>query len=69
MVQWVWLTFRVQEWDDAQLAFGHIKRMLQVVPGIGILQLVEVNEVRPGDKSWAGKMEWPRSATYRTVAS
>lgn len=31
------LTFGVKEWDDAQLALGHIKRVLQVMPGIGIL--------------------------------
>lgn len=51
MVKWLWLTFRVKEWDDAQLALGHIKCMFQVMPGIGILQLVKVDEVRPRDKS------------------
>lgn len=51
MVKWVWLTFRIKEWDDAQLALGHVKGMLQVMAGIGILQLVKVNEVRPGDKN------------------
>lgn len=48
--KWAWLTLGVKEWDDAQLAFGHIKRMLQVMPGVGVLQLVKVDEVRPGDK-------------------
>lgn len=51
MVKRVWLTLRVKEWDDAQLALGHIKCMLQVMPGVGILQLVKVDEVRPGDNS------------------
>lgn len=37
MVKRVWLTFRVKEWDDAQLTLGHIKCVLQVMPGIGVL--------------------------------
>jgi hypothetical protein len=51
MVQRVWLTFGVKEWDNAELALGYIKSMLQVMPGIGVLQLVKVDEVRPGDKN------------------
>lgn len=45
------LTFGVEELDDAQLPLGHIKRMLQVVPGIGVLQLIKVDQVGPGGKT------------------
>lgn len=44
-------TFGVKEWDDAQLTLCHIKRVLQVMPGIGVLQLIKVNQVRPKDKA------------------
>lgn len=47
----VWLTFRVKERDNAQLALSHIKRVFEVMPGIGVLQLVKIDQVRPGDKA------------------
>jgi hypothetical protein len=47
----VWLTFWIKEWDDAQLALGHIECMLKIMPGIGVLQIVKVNQVRPEDKA------------------
>lgn len=45
------LTFGVQERDDAQLALGHLEGVLQVVPCVRVLQLIKVNQVRPGDKA------------------
>lgn len=45
------LTFRVEERDDAQLTLGHFEGVFQVVPGIGVLQLIEVNQVGPGDEA------------------
>lgn len=48
---WEVLTFRVQERDDAQLTLSHIERVLQVVSGVGVLQLIKVNQVGPGDEA------------------
>lgn len=45
------LTFGVQERDDAQLALSHLEGVLQVVPRVRVLQLIKVNQVRPGDKA------------------
>lgn len=44
-------TFGVEEWDDAQLTLCHVKRVLQVMPGVGVLQLIKVNQVRPKDEA------------------
>lgn len=48
---WELLTFRVKEWDDAQLTLSHIECVLQVVPGIGVFQLIKVNQVRPEEEA------------------
>lgn len=45
------LTFRVEERDDAQLTLRHFEGVFQVVPGVGVLQLIEVDQVRPGDEA------------------
>ena len=45
------LTFRVKERDDAQLTLGHFEGVFQVVPGVRVLQLIEVDQVRPGDEA------------------
>ena len=45
------LTFRVKERDDAQLTLGHFEGVFQVVPGVRVLQIIEVDQVRPGDKA------------------
>lgn len=43
------LTFGVKQRNDAQLALSHVKRMLQVVAGVGVLQLIKVDQVRPAE--------------------
>lgn len=45
-----YLTFGVEERGDAQVPLRHTERVLQVVPGVGFGQVLEVNQLRPGDR-------------------
>lgn len=51
--QWIgsnYLTFGVEERGNAQVPLRHTERVLQVVPGVGFGQVLEVNQLRSGDR-------------------
>lgn len=50
-LEWESLTFGIEQWDDAQLTLRYVECVLQVVSGVGVLQLIKVDQVRPGDEA------------------
>lgn len=51
-------TFRVQQLCEAQVLFSQVKGILQIIVGIGFLQLVKVYQVRPkGEREGGGGEE------------
>lgn len=41
----VMVTFRVQQLGETQVLLGQVEGILQVVVGVGLLQLIEVDQV------------------------
>lgn len=40
------LTFRVQQFGEAQVLFSQVEGILKVVVSVGLLQLVKVDQIR-----------------------
>lgn len=45
------LTLGVQQFSQAQLLFSSVEGLLEIVDRIGFGQLLEVNDVRPGEET------------------
>ena len=42
-----WLTFSIEQSGEAQLVLGRVEGIVQVIGGVGFLQLLILYEVRP----------------------